>query len=360
MIKRITSILLIGMLIFTQLAVFAEPSEWATEFVENASKDELIPDSLKSDYQNNIKRYEYVLLALKILDQNSVEVEIKEESPFSDISGHLFETEIIKAYNAGIVGGYDDKTFRPDNEIKREEVAALVYNLVHKINENQILPTSESAFSDSSEISNWAKPFIEFNYVNKIMSGTGKQNNLDTINPKGKTSREEAITLLYKVSFDEDLLDVKEYVAIESVQNGNVDQNVVKKINKNFGEESIDSVLELNQSDDNKIQIAVENNVYLVSDDGASIALSYSGSSDIYNVDMILTDLERIDLIESYKKMLRQRTYGNSFADKLDIIIDKMQDVNYEYHEMITPDALIDCYVVEDNGEKMYMFWYRE
>lgn len=206
MIKRLICSVLVVMLFISSTLVYAEPSTWAKEFVENANNDNLIPDILNNNYQNNIKRYEYVLLALKVLDQNKVLVSIDNKSPFKDIDKHPYKEEIIKAYNAGIVGGYEDNTFRPDNEISRQEVAALVYNLVKKINSKTVLPTGLSAFSDANEIGSWAIPFIEFNYANKIISGVGKKNGYDTMNPKGRTTREQAITLLYKVSINKSLL----------------------------------------------------------------------------------------------------------------------------------------------------------
>jgi len=288
------------MLIFTQLAVFAEPSEWATEFIENASKDELIPESLKSDYQNNIKRFEYVLLALQVLEQNDVEVEIKETNPFVDISGHLYETEIVKAYIAGIVGGYDDKTFRPDNEIKREEVAALVYNLIKTINPTSELPIQKSIFSDTSSISTWALPFVEYNYRNEIMSGTGKVDGLDTINPQGQTSREEAITLLYKVSKNEELLAKMGMTSVISGEN----EYSVSEMNilaSNVGKDTLKDLLELSDTLGTEITSISPYYIEFTFDDGSVI--SYRSDDWFTDLNVYLSDLKyNQEIVDAYEQ----------------------------------------------------------
>ncbi|MBR6252897.1 MAG: S-layer homology domain-containing protein [Clostridia bacterium] len=46
--------------------------------------------------------------------------------PLSDISGHQFESSIIKAIKGGLIKGYDDGTFRPDNPIRRAEIAVIL------------------------------------------------------------------------------------------------------------------------------------------------------------------------------------------------------------------------------------------
>ena len=55
---------------------------------------------------------------------------IKKDTPmtvlFTDISGHKFESGIIKAVRGELIKGYGDNTFRPDNSIKRAEVALIL------------------------------------------------------------------------------------------------------------------------------------------------------------------------------------------------------------------------------------------
>ncbi|MCH4890277.1 S-layer homology domain-containing protein [Acidaminobacter sp. JC074] len=356
MVKRIISSLLVVMLLLTQLVVFAEPSGWATEFIENASKDELIPENLKGDYQNNIKRFEYVLLALKVLEQNDIEVVIKDESPFTDISGHMYETEIIKAFNAGIVGGYEDKTFRPDNEIKREEVAALVYNLVHEINENQSLPTTESQFSDTNEISNWAKPFVEFNYKNKIMSGTGKKDNLDTINPKGKTTKEAAITLLYKVSVDDALLANFDYEPLKHNDEVIADKSQMNKLANSLGDPAVKSLSDIVKNEDIET-VTVSDKSYVINyKDGSRIDVFNNGAN--YSIALDVKDPNNSQLITDFKATLSSLSDPFKMLPKIDGIIDGYRnDEDYAFFTSSLAEGNIECFYDDEPDMFIITMW---
>jgi len=49
----------------------------------------------------------------------------------SDISGHWAEAEILRWNSYGILGGYPDGTFRPDNTVTRGELAKIINKLMH-------------------------------------------------------------------------------------------------------------------------------------------------------------------------------------------------------------------------------------
>lgn len=55
---------------------------------------------------------------------------------FSDIAGHWAENSIQKLADMGIISGYDDGTFKPDQNITRGEVAAIVDRTVEQQNED--------------------------------------------------------------------------------------------------------------------------------------------------------------------------------------------------------------------------------
>ena len=52
---------------------------------------------------------------------------------FSDISGHWAEKSIIKAVNNGWIKGYEDGTFRPNQNITRAEAMTLVNRVLHRL-----------------------------------------------------------------------------------------------------------------------------------------------------------------------------------------------------------------------------------
>ncbi len=47
---------------------------------------------------------------------------------FTDVPpSNVFYVSIETAYNKGVINGYNDHTFRPNNDIRRDEMAQIVY-----------------------------------------------------------------------------------------------------------------------------------------------------------------------------------------------------------------------------------------
>ena len=47
---------------------------------------------------------------------------------FKDIQGHFAEKHIEKLHECGIINGYEDGTFRPDETITRGQAAVMIAN----------------------------------------------------------------------------------------------------------------------------------------------------------------------------------------------------------------------------------------
>lgn len=73
-----------------------------------------------------ITRAEYAAIATRFDELAAA------ESNFTDISGHWAEDAINAAYGAGWVGGYEDGTFRPDQNITRAEAMALINRVLER------------------------------------------------------------------------------------------------------------------------------------------------------------------------------------------------------------------------------------
>ncbi len=73
------------------------------------------------DINKAITRAEVVALMENFLRRGS-----SEDAEFSDINNHKFRSAIVRAYSNKIINGYEDGTFRPDNPIKRAEIAVIL------------------------------------------------------------------------------------------------------------------------------------------------------------------------------------------------------------------------------------------
>ncbi len=92
-----------------------------------------------------------------------------ETAAFTDIGGHWAESAIKQAASLGIVGGYPDRTFKPDHLIKREEFYKLLTNIL------TVIPDTANTvvrFTDVDE-DEWYAPVIKIAVASGITSGYG-------------------------------------------------------------------------------------------------------------------------------------------------------------------------------------------
>lgn len=112
---------------------------------------------------------------------------ISENQKYADISNHWSKQYFEKLIEKGIINGYEDGTLRPDNLITRAEAAKLIVSAIG------LSPSSntELNFSDSSEIADWAKNYIQVAVEKGII--TGYEDN--TFKPNQNVSRKELVVL---------------------------------------------------------------------------------------------------------------------------------------------------------------------
>ncbi|PYI51516.1 cadherin-like beta sandwich domain-containing protein [Paenibacillus flagellatus] len=105
--------------------------------------------------------------------------------------GDWSKEAIAQAAEAGIVKGYADGTFRPNAEVTRAEMAAMIAAAV-----NVSAPTgSATGFSDDELIPAWAKGAAAALRASGLLEGAD-DNRFD---PLGQATRAEAVTLLLRI-----------------------------------------------------------------------------------------------------------------------------------------------------------------
>ncbi|MNT07692.1 Endo-1,4-beta-xylanase A precursor [compost metagenome] len=92
---------------------------------------------------------------------------------------------------AGIIGGYEDGSFRPDAEIRRSEMAAMVAKALGQ----SATSASSTGFADDKNIPAWAKSAVAALKQLAIIEGKG----LNEFAPAATTTRAEAVTVLLKL-----------------------------------------------------------------------------------------------------------------------------------------------------------------
>ena len=94
---------------------------------------------------------------------------------FSDVhSEKWFAGAVGAAVKAGLVSGYGDGTFRPDNPISREEIAAMATCAIKAAGFTAEVIDVNAAiakFKDRNEISGWAKTSVAVAVETGIITG---------------------------------------------------------------------------------------------------------------------------------------------------------------------------------------------
>lgn len=108
---------------------------------------------------------------------------------FEDIPGGAWYTEAVRwAASAGIVGGYGNGLFGPDDKITREQLAVMLWRYAG----SPAATSKELRFSDAHQASGWALDALRWAVENGIINGKGS----GILDPAGPATRAEAAEML--------------------------------------------------------------------------------------------------------------------------------------------------------------------
>ena len=150
-----------------------------------------------------ITRGEVATLLFRLLTEESREAFWCRTNDFSDVPGtHPMNTAISTIANAGIINGYPDGTFRPENTITRAEFASILSKFTEAVGE-------ELLFSDVAD--HWAAEVIAqiaaAGWINGYEDGTFR--------PDGLITRAEAVKILNAAAEREFTGTVSEWSDVE-------------------------------------------------------------------------------------------------------------------------------------------------
>ncbi|OWR31720.1 hypothetical protein CDO73_04350 [Saccharibacillus sp. O23] len=119
---------------------------------------------------------------------------------FSDVpANRWYSASIQGAFEEGVVKGYVDGTFKPDEPVSREEMAKILTDAMLWLNADVFAEapdyTSAQAFRDYGRIGNWAKEPVSRMLEEGIL--LGKTNGI--LDPKGDATRAEAAAVLVRL-----------------------------------------------------------------------------------------------------------------------------------------------------------------
>lgn len=207
------------------------PSGWAKAEVEAATEQGFVPEELLGDYQAGITREEYAKLILSMLIHYEIkfrvscglegfaEADTLEESAARLGALLLSEKHAVREYRENVfadtnhplinwayalrlINGRGDGTFGPDDNITRQEMAALMLNTFLMTQQTAIKHGPKAGgfaavMTDQNDMACWASDAVMYMYEWDIMKGTSAI----TFDPLGACPREQAVIItarLYK------------------------------------------------------------------------------------------------------------------------------------------------------------------
>lgn len=178
-------------------AWYADPVEycWKREIMDGMTPSSFAPDELMTravlaEALYRLADSPVVTLDGKDYDSGSSNEDEDQEAeyPFSDVDENgPYADSILWAWQEGIISGYEDGRFGPDDPITREQMAAIFWQA-----QGKQLSQKAAPFSDLKDVSSWAVNAVEWVWYVGLMSG--KEGNI--FDYAGYTTRAEGATIL--------------------------------------------------------------------------------------------------------------------------------------------------------------------
>jgi hypothetical protein len=164
---------------------------WAYEAIKYAFENKLmlgVSDD-KFSPQGTLSR----AMLTTILYRVEKEPKIAEAAKYKDVEANAWYANAVAwASREGIVAGYSESTFAPNDQITREQMAAMLqrYSKYKKLDANK--SKDLSSYKDVKDVSDWASEAVKWSVAEELIAGRTKE----TLVPKGTATRAEAATIL--------------------------------------------------------------------------------------------------------------------------------------------------------------------
>ncbi|MDG0791306.1 S-layer homology domain-containing protein [Cohnella ginsengisoli] len=165
---------------FTDVA----PSSWSAAVIENAARMGIVSGFANGAFKPdaNVTRAEFATMLVRAFGLAPAGSAL-----FKDTQGHWAANAIAALNDLGIISGYGDGTFRPDQPISRAEIVVMLARLTNYV------PATTSQFSDVE--SNWAADAIGAFAAAGIVSGKGE----GKFAPASSATRAESVAILVRL-----------------------------------------------------------------------------------------------------------------------------------------------------------------
>ncbi|MEZ0537026.1 S-layer homology domain-containing protein [Caldicellulosiruptoraceae bacterium PP1] len=166
-------------------------SAWYTSYVKEAVAKGIVSGYPDTTFRpdNSVTRAEFAKMIVQALGISTKDQSVTQ---FSDVTEKdWFYPYVAALYNLGVVNGRSANKFAPNEKITREEMAKVVSLALVKTGKISDANITTTTFADNSNISSWAKKYVALAQKNGILEGMS-DNKFD---PKSNTTRAQVAAI---------------------------------------------------------------------------------------------------------------------------------------------------------------------
>lgn len=164
---------------------------WYSDVVDFASSHELFNGTSATTFSPNDAMTRGMLAAV-LANLESADVSGM-QSAFNDVHDEEWYSESVAwAAENGIVNGYGDGAFGPNDAITREQLAAMLYNYADMLGLDTTARVSLAGYNDQP--SAWATDVMQWAVAEGLITGTSS----DTLDPQGTATRAQVAAMLQR------------------------------------------------------------------------------------------------------------------------------------------------------------------
>lgn len=197
-----TNHLAVFMIDYDQSAVHICPSEgfadvdqsmWYHEAIDFVIEKGLFMGTSETTFEPNIPMNRAMLVTvLWRLEGNPA---VSSASSFEDVASNAWYANAVAWASANkIVSGYGSGLFGPNDNITREQMAAILYRYAEYKGHDVTASDNLSAFADAGEVSTWALPGLKWAVAKGLIMGVTRT----ILEPRGTATRAQVATVLMR------------------------------------------------------------------------------------------------------------------------------------------------------------------
>ena len=173
----------------SDLFIDVAPNAWYKDAVQYAYDNGLMTGTSATEFAPEATTTRAMIVSILARLEG---VERAEAAGFADVNDEWYATAVNWAANVGVVNGYEDNTFRPNQPITREQLAAILMNYANY--KGQDVSNRADLTSYTDQPSAWANEAMQWAVAEGLISGVTN----DELQPQASATRAQVAAILQR------------------------------------------------------------------------------------------------------------------------------------------------------------------